>query len=267
MSHGIIHARKHGAVHGLKHFVHPWAPVGPPSWTSDATSGIGIPQTSAEWDAVILDAGVTAVAPTSIYRCQEASGSLADSVGSFTLTIGGAGHSYQQAVAGWSSLGVSLTDGTVGSWGSTDAGLPDLATTSSLVLAYIAFPGATPGNTRNTLTLGTTSALSRFNITTGFLSAVGSTAVTGTNNLVNRVMPIWLKVDRTGSAIVVYSDQEVLTPAFNAGFTGKAFRLGSTGAAATVRYLYAARWDGVGAEWAQATIKAVSQSLGWTIPW
>lgn len=231
----------------------------------DATSGIAVPATAGQWDTLIDTAGVTAVAPTSIYLCQEASAPLADSVGTFPLAAAGTGQTYQQAVAGWSRLAVKLTSGTTGSWVNTDAGLPDMSTTSSLLYMIVAVDAVGPGSTRNLCALGTNAAIQRA-ITTGVLrnfSGAGSTA--GTADPKGRVMPIWLKVDQTGNIQKVYTDQESITATFGA-VTGKACRIGSTAAALPDGILYAARWDGAGAEMDDATIAALSETSGWTMP-
>jgi hypothetical protein len=245
-------------------------PPPPITWNVDASSSKARPLTNAEWDALIADAAETMGAPDSIYLCQDPNTQLTDVNGIAHLAQVGAGHSYAQPIAGWNALGAQLADGTVGSWTSVDAILPNILTASCLVLAYIAYPGATPGNTRNTVTLGTTTnvAASRFNITTGFCSGISvGNAATGTNNQVNRVALVWLRVNRTAGTVTILTDQEVLAPAFNAAMTGKTFRLGGVGAAATIRFPYAARWDGPKAEVSNATIKAISVKAGWSIPW
>ena len=59
-----------------------------PAWTVDDGSGIGCPANATEWAAVIAAAALTGVVtvPDALWLCQEASGDLADSIGTYTLT-------------------------------------------------------------------------------------------------------------------------------------------------------------------------------------
>lgn len=242
--------------------------VAAPTWSIDASANKAFPANNAEWLALIAAAGVGLVAPTSINLCQEAAGSLADVNGLFPLAPAGAGHVYQDPVTGYTRRAVRLTDGTVGSWASTDAGLPDMASASCTVMAVMAMPAALPGNTRNLLTLGTTTntACARINITTGLQSATCvSTPATGATNVVGSVRLLWLRVNRPGSQVHLLSDLEILNPAFDVALTGKTVRIGSGFAAASAGCLYKARWDNLAID--NATIKAVSQTANWAIPW
>ena len=69
--------------------------------TQDATSGKYIPQTAAEWTTLLAGSGIPN--PSLLWRCQETSGTLADSIGSFTGTIPSGAPTYANAVPGWSS--------------------------------------------------------------------------------------------------------------------------------------------------------------------
>lgn len=83
-----------------------------PSWTLDATSGLGTPLTEAEAEAVLSDAGVASPNVTNLWLFgTPASGNISDVIGSKTLTASGT-WSYQQAVTGWSLQALESTAGT-----------------------------------------------------------------------------------------------------------------------------------------------------------
>jgi len=243
--------------------------AGGATWTVDATSGKAMPATNAEWVAFIAANGLAISPPTSIYTCQDAAGALADANTTFPLAVSGTGQSYLQAVAGWSAKAVTLTEGTTGGWRSTDAGLPNPAAASCAMLAYVVQPAAAPAATRNLAILtGVASAVSaRINAATGFSSLldVGNVA-TGATNVTGQVLPWMVVYNFTASSCVGYTLAEKLTPAFSAG-VGRAFMLGSTGAAAAARYLYAVRWDGAAAEISAANAKLLQQALVWSPTW
>lgn len=267
MSHGIIHTRKHGLVHGIRHFSHP---LGSTTWTLDATSGKALPQTAGELNALITASTATIGGAASLYRCQDPNTSLADAIGTFTMAQAGAGHLYQQAVTGWAAKAVQLTEATVGSWLNTDAGLPDVSTASQAWVLLVEMP-ALPGNTRNLVLSGVSPNFggARFNITTGFQSALSvGTVQNGATNLATRVMPIVVVLNRTAGTLRVFNDVEALPSVWDAAMTGKSARIGSTAQASAAKYFWIARWDGAAAETlTQANVKLLLQTMGWTIPW
>lgn len=228
--------------------------------TSDATSGKYVPISAAEYTALGLST------PASIWLMQEAIGDLADSVGSITLTANNS-PAYQQSVSGWTRKAVKLTDGTANqNFGSSAAGLPDISTTSALLLLYAEV--STIGSTRGVALLGTTTAELRALTTPSYRMVSGGNLSTGVSNPTGAVRPIVIKVDRTNSACVAYTDQEKLAPTFDAAMTGKQLVVGYTGGTPpTVAYLYGALFTGAAAEKSDAQVKAMLQTLGWTIPW
>ena len=89
-----------------------------------------------------------------IYNCHDASGRIADALSAaISLTSSGTGLSFQQAVAGSASLGISFTEAGSGSIKSVSASLPDTSATSCLLLAYLII--STPVATRIVSGLGT----------------------------------------------------------------------------------------------------------------
>lgn len=244
--------------------------AGGPTWTIDATSGIAVPADATEWASFITDSGLSIAAPDALWLMQEASGNLADSIGSFTLAASGSGLSYQQTQSGWSRTGVQTTDGTAGRWQNTAAALPNVATESCLLLVYANITAAAGASTRSLIEIGTTTdARVRVNTTPRMLSSSGGNlSAAGASSPVGQVRPYVLKVDRTGSVVTGYSDIEKLSPTFNASMTGERLVVGgNSGSCAAARYLYGAAWFLGDAEMSDATVKALLEALGWTIPW
>jgi hypothetical protein len=233
---------------------------------SDATSGKYVPSTAAQFTAL----GISA--PVSIHLCQEASGSLADSVGSLTLAATNA-PSYQQAVTGWTRRAVGFTAGTANQRFSAGAGVgPNPSTTSVMWLVYAAVIGAQGGNRD----------MFGPNITGSNACKVQSTTTPRVRNLINGVtgtgtsdptatglQPMVLKYDRTGGAATLYTGQEKIAGTYSAGVTdGTAKGLGSSGGTVFGGLIaYSAVWSGANAEINDAQAKALLQALGWTIPW
>jgi hypothetical protein len=235
-----------------------------PAFTIDATSAKGVPVDAAEWAAV----GVAA--PASTWLCQEAASPLADSIGAVNLASAGAGHLYQQAVAGWSRLAVRTVDGTVGQRWINSVGAPNPLTTSVTLLAYVDMPTTSPGLVRDLLGLvnnlnvnlsSTSPARVRINCASVFASGTGTPQ--------SAVRPVVVVYDRTNSTVKVYTDQEKITGTYNATVSsGTQVYLGGVLAAPpSAGYLYAAEWSGADAEMSDATVKTMLETLGWTIPW
>jgi hypothetical protein len=234
----------------------------------DAASGIYVPATSAEWTTTMSVAGIASGGPSGVWLCQEASGSLADSVGVFTLTAGGTGSSYQNAVTGWTRKAVGTTEANATRWQSVDVGLPDPATTSYLTILY-AQVMSTPAATRSIFEYGTSPA--RIEITSTPRTQANFPAaspVTGASSPLGSVRPFVLRHNLTASTNAVYTDQEKLAPTFGVATANKTYRLGAAANnAPTALILYAMLLAGAAAELTDAQIKTLLQTLGWSIAW
>jgi hypothetical protein len=238
--------------------------------TQDSGSGIYAPNTLAEWQQTLTFAGVTGN-PGLLWRCQEASGNLADSIGSFTGTAGGA-PTYQQAVAGWTRTGVGTAGGGTDTFSSTAAGLPDVDTGSSLLLAYISTPAAIAA-THTIAQLGANfddDTAAETNTSEQLVLSRDAANTAGTATFFDgTVRPLVLQVDRANNVSRIYTNQEVISGA--AAGAGKKFLIGGdntqswTSAACT--YLYVTGFFLTSAEKSQAQVKAILQALGWAIPW
>lgn len=247
----------------------PTAATGIPGVTRDATSMIYAPASAAEWtlfNAYWVGQGLANfpnIAPSIIWTCQDASGNLADTSGNgLTGTVTGAPITYQQAVAGWSRVGIVGADTGTAIAESVAAGVPDPATVSRLDLGY-AICTATPTAIRNLHTLGTgTPSANQISTTPRFRGTSGTT-VTGTVDPRGAVRPYSLLYDVTGNRFASASDQEILAPT-RALSTGKRARISFT---FTGAWLYQISFFAAAAEISNAQLKALKQALGFTILW
>ncbi len=233
--------------------------------TRDATSSIYCPATAAEWTSFLAVAGDAAGGPSALYLCQEASGNLADSIGSFTLTASGTGITYAQTVSGWSRKGVAFNDGGSGAFTSTDAGLPDLSTESFAALWY--WTATTPGANRMLTGMGVTTTLSALVQTTAVGRCVsGANVATGVVNEAGLVRPWLLVHNKTGSSDVLYTDAEKVTPTFSTLTTGKTIGFGQFGGTvhAPGSLLYGVLFRGAAAERTSAKWKALLTTAGFS---
>jgi hypothetical protein len=263
--HGITHVRIHGLHHGISRGAS-MAGV-----TQDATSLKFVPANATEWTTTMAAAGIGSGNPSALYLYQEASGNLADSIGSFTLTAAGS-PSYQQAVTGWTRKKISLTDGLTGNFSSTSASLPDIGSGSLLTIAYCDMPTAGGAALRNFIEYGTNATRCALEWTTG-AKIEGRSAgnfLNGTSNPTSAVRPLVLKCDRTNSVVTAYSDQEKVTPTFGGTMAGQRldfFAVPTGQASAGCGFLYAATFFNAAAVLTDAQVKTLLTVLGWTIAW
>lgn len=244
-----------------------------PTWTIDATSGKGVPASSAEWATLISELAIGA-APSSLYLMQEASGNIADTIGAVPLTASGAGRSYANVISGWSRLALGTADGVAGSFGVASGVGPNMSTTSAAMLAYLRIDNATAE--RSLMAFSTTASdLVQVNVTaTGipraYIDAGNTLGVTAHEG--GAAIPVLLVYDRTNARARVYTNAEKILPVYGAvALDGEKFYGAASGgvANATSRFLYSCWWTGANAEWlsTDANAKSLLQKLGWTIPW
>jgi hypothetical protein len=237
----------------------------------DAGSSIYCPASAAEWDTALAAAGVSVSAPIGLWLMQESSGNVADSIGTITLeTLGGA--SYNNAVAGWTRKGLGTADGSGLIYNNASGELPVPTTTSQMFIGYVAIT-ATPGATRDVVSLGGSTSLRSAQVTTGpFYRAFRNSDVSGTDgssDIGTGVRPLVIKIDRAASAHYVYSDIEKVTHTWAAPDSAAvALYIGGVDAGAPpMRILYGALFAGTGGEMTNAQIKTLLTTLGWTPTW
>jgi len=256
-----------GLVSGLRSGLNPGSdPFA--SVTRDATSGIYVPSSSAEWTAFIAAAALSGIAvPNALWLMQEASGNLADAIGGFTLSNAATAATYAQSVAGWTRTGVRIADAATTAFKSNSASLPDIASASQFTMVIALVSSATA--TRRLISHGTstTSALR-------VIASPATRAASGVNNAdgtspYGSVRPFGLRTNRTAGSTTGFTDVDKLVPTWSATVTGKEIVLGAQGGGAcpTAVMLFAAQWHNANAEISDANYKTLLQAMGFTISW
>jgi hypothetical protein len=270
MAHGIVRgAKSPGPVHGVKHGSLIWTAGGNPmaGVTQDAASGKYFPSSAAEWTQTLSVAGIGSGGPTSLYLCQEASGNLLDTLpAGNTLTLAGAGHLFQQPVAGFTRLAATTVDGTAGQKWVNSTTSPDATTTSVLTFGVMRLPAVAPTVVRDLSMLSANADL-RFN-TTGKLRVGFGASVDLVNTTTATVRPVIVKIDNPNTISACYTDQEKLIGTYALPATAHFFALGGQSVAAgDVGYMYYAEFAGAAAQLTDAQVKSLLVTLGWTVPW
>ncbi len=180
--------------------------------TRDATSGLYMPQSSAEWTELLLGTGIPN--PTVLFLCQEASGNLADTMGTGQVMAVAGSPSYRQTVSGQSTKAVLCTDGSTSVFKNT--AWPNA---SSLLFAYLNFPASTGGTERSVLTLGASYNAQvaielkiSSNPTIPALATHGDVLTNGASSSAG-VHPVLLQANKTAGSAVVQTDLETITHA------------------------------------------------------
>jgi hypothetical protein len=232
--------------------------------TRDTASGKYVPLTQVEWNTVFSVAGVSAKTLAHSWGFQDASGNAVATTGT-NLTAAGT-ITYQQAVAGWTRTAQRFAaDVLAGQRFAAGTG-PNPATQSTLWMCYtqLSTPSAgrifmgTNGAVNDVLLI---SAVPRLQLT------VNAVNTTGVNNLTGVVRPFAIQHDRTNSVDAAYSDQEKLVGTFAASVNDGTKGFGPGAAAPPMDILAGWTWQAANAEWTPAELKAVWQTLNWTIPW
>lgn len=247
------------------------------SFTTDATSGIGIPQTSAEWG----DASISPYldTPDHLWKCQEASNtSLADTIGSVTWNKASNAMLWQQTLSGWTQKGIlisALNGGTINGFTSTASALHPTSQ-SVMYLWYIKWNG-TPTVAATIMQLGGTVGATQTILR--ILTQPTSVVSVGTANLVETngtkdpnaysanggVQPVIIQYDRTNEVYRVFLGQEVITTTYFAvdGTTTKSIGSINSTPCGPFYILYGACWVGSKAEKADWQIRGGLDALGW----
>lgn len=246
------------------------------SFTTDATSGIGIPQNSTEWGDSSLAPDVSP--PDHLWLMQESLGDLSDSIGSMTLNRAGLPN-YQQSISGWATKGINVSGNSGvlnnGQGFSTNSTLIDPTTKSIMWLMYVDFIAATNLKWAGTTAGGGVKTVRSVASTTprygiGITSDVSD--VFGTVSPISTVRPVLMQYDRTNGLCRIFMDNERVDCTYDSGVQNAIIR-GSIGSYNTymtsgdIRVFYSALWIGANAEIGDWQIRNFFRTLGWTVGW
>lgn len=237
-----------------------------PGVARDSTSGIYVPNSTAQWTAFMSFIGLATGNPSFVWLCDEPSGNLVDEVAALALAPN-ASPLYNQPVSGWTRPGVGTVAGTANQrFSSANAALPDILTTSALQISYVGVSAT--GAVRAIQSLGTTRLETRHTSVSPRLVA-GATTGTGAATVGTQVRPWVSSVNRVGLSEALYTDQEkVPIGVFDGTVTGKFLELGAASVTpASATYLYHVLFTGAAAQLTDGQLRTMLQGLGWTIAW
>ncbi len=270
MAHGPLWRARFNARHGAKYNgVLTLADGGAPPITvpkDGPFSAIYVPRDAADFAQLSLPA------PNSLWRCQEAGGNLADSIGSLTLTANGS-PLYNQAVPSWTRTAAAFNQTAAQRFAAAGGVGPNPAVTSVAWLFYMVMDTA-PGGLRGVLNIGGNVAVGLLN--TGAqplrLSVNGVTVDDVTTDPVadNAVHPIMIVHDIVATTTTLYTNEAATPGTFAAATDGtKGIGAGvfSASPPALSGALWGAMWSGAAAQMNTAAVRTLLQGLGWTIPW
>lgn len=245
------------------------------NWTIDPTSGIACPANQDEVAALLSAAGLgstfAATDFSAIYNCQDASTQLTDT-GPSGINLGeyAAGvRKYHQTQPGWARFAVHTAKDTSGGWGSTSNSLPDLTTTSAMMLVF-AETVAGHTNHREAARIGD---FMGFRITAGttprFQTTVDATTIVladpSTPIPLGVVHPFLIRHDITNSRQSGYTDYEKINSPWDA-ITSSVKRL-LIGSGAEIHAVWACLVTGASAERNDSDNKALLQAFNWNVTW
>lgn len=241
----------------------------------DATSLIRVPESTAEWTDFINRFDIGVAVPGSVWLCQEASGNLADSISSVTLTGAGATRAYQQAISGWTRLGVKVIAAlSVDKFVAGSGVGPNPSTTSVTMLAIVTLPATPPSGDRSfigfSLNNATTGAYLLHRSSTGVLRyRVFNVNVSGAVSHSAATHAFVITYNRTAGTAKMYSELEKIIGTYNAGVPDGDKGIASNSSALTsdVRMAYAAMWSGAGAEMTDGDVSTLLNAMGYSVPW
>ena len=179
------------------------------SVTQDATSGWYVPASATEWSELLEGTGFAN--PSDLWLMQETSGSLADSIGSSSVTIAGT-VSFGVTASGWTRKGVKLVDA---SGGKGTMPTPNASTTSLMLVQIFSLNTNPASGYRGMNCLGATQ-YEEAELVNGpkMRGQSGSNTATSSGNYSGTVLVV-TKLDHSRSAFVVYTDSgDVLKPTF-----------------------------------------------------
>ena len=241
-----------------------------PGVTADATSGFHCPANTAEWQLVYTAAGISpALTPGGLWLMQEASGNLADSTATFTLTASGTGLAYQQAVTGWTRKAVTTTEGGTGVFTNADGGLNDVGVGNIAMLGYVKTTTSVTRRSILGLGLSATRCAAERAATSGFGSMVcGANSQDGAADPSSSVRPWLVQMSRSQTLAPLYTNTEKVIPAFGATASGRQVTFGALALSSSAcSYLYGAVFLGNPGNLTEAQWRALLTALRWNVAW
>ena len=229
----------------------------------DSAALVYCPASSTEWAELLSGTGLNG--PSSCWACSESSGTLADSIGSRTLTSSGGGAlSYQQSAPGWSRKGVAFADNGTGYLLGTGA---DTTTTSGMLLQVLV-PVTNPASGFRALNCFGNTKYEEAQFVNGATGAKlrgqsDSNTATGDQQHAGGLVVV-TKYDHTNGVFSVQTRGERIKPTYvsqTAGSATNLFLLGDGINSTDAIMVYAAYWTGADAEITDAQIQTLIDAV------
>lgn len=241
----------------------------------DIASGWRVPSTSTQWTNFLNFYGLSAISvPNSLWLMQEASGNLADSIGSLTLTAV-TSPLYNQAASGFTRLGVAGDDNTNDRFGAAAGVGPDPTTTSQTWMCFGRMGSQVGGSRRllginnttgtNSVRLQLVAGLAGSNRVTTQVGAVGTAGVV--DHPVGNKYVFGQLYNRTATAVACFSQLEYIPGTWSAAIVDGAKGYGTVNTPGDFQYVYGWMWSGTAAEISKANMSALLAAMGPTMSW
>jgi uncharacterized repeat protein (TIGR01451 family) len=239
----------------------------------DATLGWRFPANATQWadfnayHVAIATPDYPNVAPISDRGCQDLSAGITDSIGGVTLAQSGAGHLYDQTIAGVTRHGAKTTDGTTNQKWINSTSAPNPSLVSVAWLAVMAFPAAAPAATR--CLMANSAALDCRLSVLGRIAIVNSGTTTGATSHLGGIHLVLVQHNITASTFTACTDLDKIIGGYAAVASNTIFVLGGqTAPPGDIGYLYQAGFTSAAAEFGLAGAKALIKALtGITPTW
>ncbi len=234
-------------------------------------AALTLPANAASWTTLIADNSLTTAAPTGSWGCQEASGNLAASIGSLSLTAAGA-VTYSNAMTGYTDVAVGIPDNGAGvGFSTSDASLPDPSNTSYLMVVIgqlTAVPAAGRSiffvSAQNQCRINNTAGAARLRVILAGNDAANATDIDTTG------VHVWfVKVNETANTVIAGCEAFKSEPAYLAASSAsKLFGVGGFDAnSAPFKMLRCYMWTGANAEITNTQLKDLIEAFGASVSW
>lgn len=223
----------------------------------DATAGWRVPSNAYQWSLL----GET---PASLWLCQEASGNLADSIGSLTL-VAGTTPTYSNDTAEFTRAAVGTDNATNDNFVAAAGVGPDPTTTSSLWGWMVVLPAAAPAATRDICFVSDGATFHRAaHHTTDRIrnTCAGVIADGGVDPSGARLVMLHYDKSAGTEKANTYTDQEKVTGTYSAAVVDGNKGIGNGPAnAGAIFYAYGFMFSGAGAERTTASCATLASKL------
>lgn len=267
MAHGIIRARKHGAVRGVKHFSHPLA-GGIPGVTRDSSNLNYYPANATEWTTFMAAIGLGTGNPASVWGLQEAAGAFVDTIGGINLTDPET-IVRQVTVTGTARKGIRANDGQANHRVVNATTAPNPAVTDVLQIVYAEMP-TSPAANRDWFGMQDNCRAMHLDAGSGGKARFVTSANADTTLTVSSTrgwFAIRSRITATASETFFTPAEKIVGTTATPASGSMIYFGGQFGLASAAICAYMTQFTGASARLTDAQVKTLLQGLGETILW